>query len=162
VKIKIRAWDGKEFIDREVDALPTETPGLVIHRAVEGVGLVLSHVGTGLQAAVFPDDIFWCAQALGELGDWTTNPDRDLIARAWPVIDAYKAAPVPCIAPQDASAAEWAKAGLPVGAGDRIPDGGPAAPATADTIADHSRPSPGSVTADVAGTDAEPVPGRRA
>jgi hypothetical protein len=146
VKIRIRIWDGTEFADQEIDALPTETPGLVIHRAFDGVGLVLSHEGTGLKTAVFPDEIFWCAQALGELGDWTAEPDKELIARARDVISAYKAVPGNCSAPQEAIVAEWARAGMPVHAEDEISSGGPVIPAAADREGDHSRPQTGSTT----------------
>ncbi len=126
MKVKIRVWDGTDFTDREVDALPTGTPGLVIHRAVDGTGLVLSHEGTGLRAAVFPDDIFWCAEALGELGDWTANPDPDRLARAYAIIASYEAFPGPCSAPQEASEAEWARA---------LPEAGQAAKAAAQDMA---------------------------
>jgi UPF0042 nucleotide-binding protein len=113
MKIVVRAWTGTEFTDREADAMPSGVPGLVIHRAVDSPGLVLSHAGTGLKAAVFPDGIFWCAEALGELGDWTATPDKELLARAAPVIGAYDALPLPCTAPAPDREAEWARSGVP-------------------------------------------------
>ena len=45
MKIIIRVWDDGVFTDREVDALPAGVPGLAVHRAHEGGGMVISHSG---------------------------------------------------------------------------------------------------------------------
>ena len=112
MRIKVRTWNGTEFTDQEVDAIPSGTPGLVIHRSLNGVGLVLTHESTGLKAAEFPDGIFWCAQALGELGDWTGGLSGKLLTAARDVIGAYDALPGTCSAPREARETEWARGGI--------------------------------------------------
>lgn len=112
-KATIRDWNGTEYVDKLVDAMPTGTPGLVVHRGEYG-GFVLSHASSGLRAADFRSDIFDCAEALGELGDWTAMPDRELLAKAGQCIAAYDALPAGTNAPRTAQEAELARQGLPV------------------------------------------------
>jgi hypothetical protein len=153
VKITIRIWTGEQYADQEVDAVPTGTPGLVIHRAFEGTGLVLTQVSTGLKTAVFPDDIGRLARELGELGDWTAAPDKALLARAWGIVDSYNALPAAAPAPREAAAAEWARSGIDVTGGDSS-GSALAVPPSADTVGDRSRPLTGSSINGAAGSPA--------
>lgn len=113
MKATIRAWTGTEFVDREVDALECGVPGLFIHRSLDGDGLMLTHAASGLAAACFPGDVFWCAEALGELGDWSGAPDKELLLKAKKVIEAYDTLPGPSPVPQAAKETEWARSGVP-------------------------------------------------
>ena len=92
MKITIRWWNGSEFADREMDAVPCGVPGLAIHAAPDADGWVITHIASGCRAAWFPDAspewVLACAQELGTLGDWTASPlPLRLPARA--VLDKY-------------------------------------------------------------------------
>jgi hypothetical protein len=112
MKITIRAWDDGVFTDREVDALPAGVPGLAVHRAHEGGGMVISHIKTGMIVAAFPCEVFDCAAGLGELGDWQEMPDPAARAAAAEIIAGYDALVEQPDAPQTVIAAELERAGM--------------------------------------------------
>jgi len=118
MKITIRVLDDGEFADREVDALPAGVPGLAVHRAHEGGGLVISHVKTGMIIAEFPCDAFDCAEKLGRLGDWEETPGLGTFAAAAVgIIDGYDALVDQAPAPHAVVAAEYERAGMTGAAG---------------------------------------------
>lgn len=109
MKVTIRMWREGEFRDEQVDALPCGVPGLVIHAAPGADGWVITHVPSGCRAAWFPDaDPEWvlaCAQALGEVGDWTGDVTR-LVTGAREVLYEFGALLGQPKVPADALAAE--------------------------------------------------------
>jgi hypothetical protein len=113
MKINIRVWADGAFTDREVDALPAGVPGLAVHRAHEGGGMVISHIKTGAALAAFPGDVFDCAEALGNLGDWQETPDAATRAAAAGIIRGYDAFVDQVPAPHAVLAAEHERIGVP-------------------------------------------------
>lgn len=69
-----------------VRATPSGVHGLAIHAAGPGGGWSMTHVPTGLAVAWWPDgepeQLLACAQALGALGDWSTDDQSALPLKA--------------------------------------------------------------------------------
>lgn len=111
MKIVIRQWNGREIGDMVVDAVPCGVPGLAVHAAVRASGWVVTHVPSGCRVAWFPDAspeyVLACAQALGELGDWTAGfPAPRLAGQALGVIGEFGAITGRSPVPRDILAAE--------------------------------------------------------
>ena len=62
-----------------VDALPCGVPGLMIHKALDADGWMITHARSGIGVAWFPDAdpeaVLAAAQEIGPLTDWTASGD---------------------------------------------------------------------------------------
>jgi hypothetical protein len=68
----------------EVDAYPTPAPGLVVHKAIDANGWMITQATTGCGVARFgnPEAALTAATELGTLADWTGPVDMAAVSEA--------------------------------------------------------------------------------
>jgi hypothetical protein len=68
----------------EVDAYPTPAPGLVVHKALEVDGWMITHAASGCGVSRFgdPESALAAATDLGALADWTGPVDMAAVSES--------------------------------------------------------------------------------
>jgi hypothetical protein len=96
--VRVVCYDG----ERDVEAWPTETPGLVAHRTIVDDGAIeewalwsITHERSTLNVCCVPsaEAALGCARALGEVADWTRRgadlARRDVARRVSDIADEW-------------------------------------------------------------------------